>query len=362
MSALEPENSIRCVDVAMRYKGASQDALAPSNLAVRQGEFFSLLGPSGSGKTTLLRLIAGFERPTGGAVWLSGQDVTHVPANRRDVNTVFQNYALFPHMSVADNVAYPLMVRKTGRSEREARVADVLGKVEMSGFEARLPHELSGGQRQRIALARALIAEPKVLLLDEPLGALDLRLRQQMQLVLVHLQKDVGITFIYVTHDQGEALSMSDRIAVLSEGKILQIDTPEAIYQAPHNRFVASFIGTTNLIEGEVSASGDAFTAADADLLVPIQAGETPGAAAFAVRAEALAITPRGEGGHDAGKVRVPATVTDAMYLGGGTEYRARCGGLELKIVDHVAAGRTVTPGTEVDVLVDPKQGVLLRG
>ena len=223
------------------------------DLEVRDGEFFSLLGPSGSGKTTLLRMIAGFERPTSGRVWLAGRDVTDLPPYDRDVNTVFQDYALFPHMNLADNVAYGLMVKGVPREERGRRVADALRMVRLQGYEKRRPGQLSGGQRQRVALARALVNRPRVLLLDEPLGALDLKLREDMQIELKAIQGQVGITFIYVTHDQVEALTMSDRVAVVNAGKLEQVASPAEIYERPHTVFVAGFVGTSNLIRGEMA-------------------------------------------------------------------------------------------------------------
>jgi putative spermidine/putrescine transport system ATP-binding protein len=208
-------------------------AVAGVDLEVRDGEFFSMLGPSGSGKTTMLRMIAGFELPTAGRVLLHGRDVTNVPAFERDVNTVFQDYALFPHMTVGDNVGYGLMIRKVNKAERHNRVTEALRMVRLEGFEKRRPNQLSGGQRQRVALARALVNRPRVLLLDEPLGALDLRLREDMQIELKQIQQQVGITFIYVTHDQTEALTMSDRMAVFNHGRVDQVGTPAEVYEKP---------------------------------------------------------------------------------------------------------------------------------
>lgn len=219
------------------------------NLDIQEGEFFALLGPSGCGKTTTLRMIAGFEEPSLGEVFIAGSDVTDTAPYRRPVNTVFQNYALFPHMTIADNVAYPLKMQKVAKNTIKTRVAESLERVSMTAAATRLPHQLSGGQRQRIALARALVAQPRVLLLDEPLGALDLKLREHMLTVLKNLQRDVGITFIYVTHDQGEALAMSDRIAVMNKGVVEQIGSPTEIYNRPKTPFVAGFIGKTNLLE-----------------------------------------------------------------------------------------------------------------
>jgi putative spermidine/putrescine transport system ATP-binding protein len=223
------------------------------DLEVREGEFFSMLGPSGSGKTTCLRMIAGFEAPTSGRVLLGGEDVSHLAPYERDVNTVFQDYALFPHMTVEENVEYGLKVKRVLAAERRDRAADALAMVQLSAFGERKPSQLSGGQRQRVALARALINRPKVLLLDEPLGALDLKLRQAMQIELKEIQGQVGLTFIYVTHDQEEALTMSDRLAVFSRGKIEQIGTPAEVYERPATGFVAGFVGTSNVLDGEAA-------------------------------------------------------------------------------------------------------------
>ena len=223
------------------------------DLAISAGEFFTLLGPSGSGKTTTLRMIAGFDAPTAGRVLLHGEDVTDLPPFARDANTVFQDYALFPHMTVRDNVAYGLKVRGTSRSDRAAAADEALALVRLEGYGDRKPSQLSGGQRQRVALARALVLQPSVLLLDEPLGALDQQLREEMQLELKSLQRDVGITFVLVTHDQGEALAMSDRIAIFEAGRIVQTGAPREIYDAPATRFVADFVGAANVLEGALA-------------------------------------------------------------------------------------------------------------
>ncbi len=229
------------------------EAVAGIDLEIAGGEFFSMLGPSGSGKTTTLRMIAGFELPTSGRILLDGEDVSQRPPFERDVNTVFQDYALFPHMTVGDNVGYGLMIRKVPKDERAARVADAMRMVRLEGLESRKPSQLSGGQRQRVALARALINRPKVLLLDEPLGALDLKLREEMQIELKSIQQSVGITFIYVTHDQEEALTMSDRLAVFNRGRIEQVGAPAEVYERPATTFVAGFVGTSNLLGGEAA-------------------------------------------------------------------------------------------------------------
>src|SRR5512147_2130165 len=238
-------------DVSRHFKDVR--AVDGVTLEIKDGEFFSMLGPSGSGKTTCLRMIAGFDRPTSGHIYLYGQDVSDLPPYERDVNTVFQDYALFPHMTIEDNIAYGLMVKGISKVERYKQVDEMLDLVRLPGFGYRKPSQLSGGQRQRVALARALINHPKVLLLDEPLGALDLKLRQQMQVELKAIQRSVGITFIFVTHDQEEALTMSDRIAVFNLGRIEQVGSPAEIYEHPTTTFVAGFVGVSNLVSGDVA-------------------------------------------------------------------------------------------------------------
>ncbi|MCW3813374.1 ABC transporter ATP-binding protein [Micromonospora sp. DR5-3] len=237
----------------LRKSFGAVEAVAGVDLEIADGEFFAMLGPSGSGKTTVLRMIAGFEPPTAGTVLLSGRDVTRLAPFERDVNTVFQDYALFPHLTVRQNVEYGLRVRKVGRAERRARADEALRDVRLDGLGDRRPAALSGGQRQRVALARALVVRPKVLLLDEPLGALDLKLREQMQVELKALQREVGITFVFVTHDQEEALTMSDRVAVFTEGRIAQVGTPAEVYERPATPFVAGFVGTSNLLSGDAA-------------------------------------------------------------------------------------------------------------
>jgi len=227
------------------------------SLDIPEGEFFSLLGPSGCGKTTTLRMIGGFEEPTRGTIYLKGRDVTDLPPYKRDVNTVFQSYALFPHLNVYENIAFGLRRRKVPKHEIDARVKEAMKLVDLVGFEKRRPSQMSGGQQQRVALARALVNRPKVLLLDEPLGALDLKLRKQMQLELKRIQSEVGITFIYVTHDQEEAMTMSDRLAVMRQGRIEQIGPPEEVYENPQTEFVASFLGASNMLEGELKESAN---------------------------------------------------------------------------------------------------------
>ena len=251
MTELQP--AIRLTGLTKEFGAVT--AVDHVDLEIAAGEFFSMLGPSGSGKTTVLRLIAGFEQPTGGTIELFGQDVTKKAPFDRDVNTVFQDYALFPHMSVLDNVAYGLRVRGVGRAKRRDLAMKALAAVRLEQMAARKPSQLSGGQRQRVALARATVVEPKVLLLDEPLGALDLKLREQMQVELKQIQRDLGITFIFVTHDQEEALTLSDRIAVFHDGHIVQLGTPQDLYERPASHFVADFVGTSNLFDRERSAA-----------------------------------------------------------------------------------------------------------
>ena len=245
-----PSPAVQLVGLRKQFESGDHSVTAVDgvDLTIDQGEFFSLLGPSGSGKTTVLRMIAGFERPSAGAILLHGSDVTHLPPYERDVNTVFQDYALFPHLSVRENVEYGLKVKKVAKAERRRRANEMLEAVRLGEFGNRRPTQLSGGQRQRVALARALVNQPSLLLLDEPLGALDLKLREEMQVELKGIQREVGITFVFVTHDQGEALSMSSRIAVFNHGRIEQVGTPRDIYERPSTEFVAGFVGTANLL------------------------------------------------------------------------------------------------------------------
>lgn len=252
------QNTATANDVAVSLRGITKKfgdltAVKDLDIDIKKGEFFSMLGPSGSGKTTVLRMIAGFEAPTAGTIALEGRDITTAAPFDREVNTVFQDYALFPHMTIAENVAYGLTVRKMGKKQKKQFVDDALEQVQLSHVAERLPSQLSGGQRQRIALARALILRPKVLLLDEPLGALDKQLREQMQIELKQIQREAGITFIFVTHDQEEALTLSDRIAVYNDGNIEQVGTPHEVYEFPQTEFVAKFLGVTNIISTEMS-------------------------------------------------------------------------------------------------------------
>ena len=345
-------DSIRLVGVSKIYPGSASPALLPTDLAIRAGEFFSVLGPSGSGKTTTLRLIAGFERTDSGAVWLAGTDVTELPPDKRDVNTVFQNYALFPHMSVAENVAYPLVMKKVDKSGIRSRVAEALSLVEMEGFDDRLPHQMSGGQRQRIALARALVGRPKVLLLDEPLGALDLRLRQQMQHVLTSLQRRLGLTFIYVTHDQGEALSMSDRVAVVNKGRIEQVGAPEDLYYAPANEFVARFVGKSNLIPVEIVQHEGGLAAVFAGRMCALPQASRSGRAKLVLRCENIAV-PAADGQLQH-LLRFPAKVRDVLFLGTTLEVALDLEGSELIALTQAHRQRGIHPGEMVQCRIDP--------
>lgn len=348
---------VRLDRVTKTYERNSVRALGDVALDVAPGEFFSLLGPSGSGKTTMLRLIAGFEAPDSGRVFVGGSDVTETPPYRRDVNTVFQNYALFPHMTVAENLAYPLRMKGARAREIGGRVTDMLAFVDMEGYDQRLPHQLSGGQRQRVALARALIARPTVVLLDEPLGALDLQLREQMQSVLKRLQREVGITFIYVTHDQGEALSMSDRLAVMHDGTVQQIGTPEEVYYRPETRFVAGFIGHSNLIDCQIRRAARGYEARLGSVVLRLDGEHEERAATVAVRWEAIEI-----GGADsATEDQLTATVEAVVFHGQTHEIALRIDRLRLTAL--VPARRVVNfeRGQVVKVTIDPADVVVLR-
>jgi spermidine/putrescine transport system ATP-binding protein len=330
------EDLIRLEGVAKRYGPVA--ALAGVTLRVRQGEFIALLGPSGCGKTTLLRAIAGFVEPDEGEVWIDGRPMTGTPPNRRPVNTVFQNYALFPHYTVADNIAFGPRRRGAARREIPKQVADALAMVGMEGFGGRYPAQLSGGQQQRVALARAIVNRPKVLLLDEPLGALDLKLRKRMQLELKQLHQRLGITFLYVTHDQEEALVMADRIAVMSEGRIVQLGSGEEIYREPNCRYVADFIGEANLLPCAVDDGGVLRLEAEGTAL-PYRAADGERAATLLVRPESIDLgAPRGG---DA--VALEVVVRDTAFIGTAVKVYARTrSGLELVLqpASREAAGR----------------------
>lgn len=302
------------------------------DIEIAPGEFFAMLGPSGSGKTTCLRLIAGFEQPTGGHIEIFGEAMEGVPAYRRPVNTVFQDYALFPHMSVLQNVCYGMMVRKVDRAEREKQGRAALAMVKLAAMEDRKPGQLSGGQRQRVALARALVVRPKVLLLDEPLGALDLKLREEMQVELKTLQRSLGLSFVFVTHDQGEALSMADRVAVFKDGRIVQVGSPEDIYERPRTRFVADFVGGSNVIEPALMRawSGTAKTAS--------------------LRAEKIVLLADGAAPAE-GAIVADGTVTQTLYQGAVKRIEiATTGGGRLVASVPASLGANPAPGTAVRV------------
>jgi putative spermidine/putrescine transport system ATP-binding protein len=310
-----------------RHFGSTK-AVDGVDLTIAEGSFFAMLGPSGSGKTTCLRLISGFEKPSSGRIRIFGQDVSDVPPNRRNVNTVFQDYALFPHLNVRDNVAYGLMVRGMARPARYSKAEEMLALVKLDGYGMRKPGQLSGGQRQRVALARALVNEPRVLLLDEPLGALDLKLREAMQDELKSLQQRLGITFVFVTHDQHEALSMADSLAVFNEGRIAQIGTPAQVYAQPRTRFVADFVGSSNVLPPD---------------LTRVLGGPAQWSS---LRPEALHITP-------AGDTALSGPVISLRYLGSGTRVMIAAAGAEIGA--FVPAGQPVpNPGDTVGLTFAP--------
>ncbi len=320
-----PEADVRLDRVTKRFGDFT--AVDELSLEVKEGEFFSLLGPSGCGKTTTLRMIGGFEEVTAGTVFVGGTDVTDLPPFKRATNTVFQNYALFPHLSVFENIAFGLQRRGTPKKEIGRQVASMLDLVELPGYEERRPNQLSGGQQQRVALARALVNAPRVLLLDEPLGALDLKLRKQMQVELKRIQHEIGITFIFVTHDQEEAMTMSDRIAVMRHGRIEQLGRPDELYERPATSFVASFLGVSNLLDGEVvGRAGEQVEVRLSDgTLVRAPEAATNGARSVrvGVRPEKLRATPgNGEGrAFDEDTNALTGTVLDASYIGVSTQY-----------------------------------------
>jgi spermidine/putrescine transport system ATP-binding protein len=357
---------VKLVDVVKMF--GETVAVDHIDLEVVSGEFFSLLGPSGCGKTTTLRMIGGFEAPTSGLIELQGQDVTWLPPYKRHVNTVFQNYALFPHLSIFENVAFGLRRQKVRDAEVRSRVTEMLELVELPGFERRKPTQISGGQAQRVALARALINRPAVLLLDEPLGALDLKLRKQMQVELKRIQQEVGITFIYVTHDQEEAMTMSDRIAVMNRGRYEQLGEPEALYERPATRFVAGFLGISNLLAGSVEGHDDGYVRLRLvdDTVISAPRADTGGdAVSVGVRPEKIRLheadveTP---GGHNA----LGGTIVDASYLGVSTQYQVEAtGGARLTVyeqnVERATRSELWSPGTRVLMTWAPDHSFLVR-
>ena len=324
--------------------GESVPAVKRTDLAIAQGEFFSLLGPSGCGKTTTMRMIAGFEEPTNGQVYLDGKDVTGVAPNKRDVNMVFQSYALFPHLNTYQNVAFGLERKKVSKDEIRRRVGEIVEIVSLTGMEKRAPKEMSGGQQQRVALARALVNRPRALLLDEPLGALDLKLRQQMQVELKRIQREVGITFVYVTHDQGEALTMSDRIAVMNAGVIEQLGTPRQVYERPATRFVAGFIGTSNLVEGQVERVDGGFAQVsytDQDrVIVPVPDSVRPSdKVEVSIRPEKIDLHRGVPPTSATGGSVLSGVVTEVVYHGTSTNYTvSTSAGADFTVFDQNAS------------------------
>ena len=346
------------------------------SLRIGKGEFITLLGSSGCGKTTTLRIIAGLEQPDEGSVWLDGREVTGLEPNRRNVNTVFQNYALFPHMNVAENIGYGLKLKKVPKSEIKKKVSQMLELVQLEGYERRKPSELSGGQKQRVAIARALVNNPKVLLLDEPLGALDLQLRRAMQIELKHLQKKLGITFIYITHDQEEAINMSDRIAVMKDGRIEQIGTPDEIYNQPKTSYVATFVGNANILHGEVESiqgqnvvvkigndrvnlnldlkTGQQEPEKESGILKYPKAGEQ---VTLAVRSENIRLQEKSSTNHEAG---LQATVSEKNFAGGQLRVTLKLNdGTEL-IASRYGIDASVTEGQTVRCSFLPTDAVLV--
>ncbi len=334
-------------------------ALAGVSLTFAEGEFFGLLGPSGSGKTTLLRAIAGFVEPDSGEIRLDGKNIGHTPVHKREIGMVFQNYALFPHMSVFENVAFGLSVRGEANAAMTKRVSEMLGLVRLGGYEGRRPRQLSGGQQQRVALARALVTRPKLLLLDEPLGALDKRLRQQMQIELKQIQREVGITTVFVTHDQEEALTLSDRIAIFNEGRVVQAGRPLEVYERPTTAFAANFLGDANFFEGKVESGGR--IASDIGFLLtedPLPA--IGNAAIIAVRPEKIGLrTPGSPVGP--GNNRLEGRLTQAVYSGMSTTYKVGLGAREITVFEQNRGAPSLVPGAAVQLEWSPAHSVVVQ-
>jgi spermidine/putrescine transport system ATP-binding protein len=343
---------VRLVDLVKRFDAVA--AVDGINLDVMSGEFFSLLGPSGCGKTTTLRLIAGFERPTSGQVLLDGIDVARTPPHRRNVNTVFQSYALFPHLSVGDNVAFGLRFKDIVKDERREMVAEALRLVRLEGMQQRRPSQLSGGQQQRVALARALVLNPAVLLLDEPLGALDAKLRKALQIELKALQEEIGITFVYVTHDQEEALTMSDRLAVMSDGRVEQVGSPKEVYEEPASTYVADFLGVSNLMSAlATGAAGNArcrVVLGDFELWAEKGDLRGRGPVKVVIRPERVRVEAHGAGGEN----RIPAMVQRSVYQGSATQLIVQLAHGETlqALVPNDGSQRGLSQGTPVSVLL----------
>jgi spermidine/putrescine ABC transporter ATP-binding subunit len=357
--------AIEIAGVSKIYDGdvRAVDAIA---MEIRQGEFFSLLGPSGCGKTTTLRMIAGFDMPSTGAIRVDGADITHVPAHKRDMAMVFQNYALFPHRTVAENVAFGLRMRRLEKETIARKVKAALAMVELAGMDDRYPGQLSGGQQQRVALARAIVIEPRVLLCDEPLGALDKKLRQQMQFELKQLQKTLGVTLVFVTHDQEEALAMSDRIAVMNCGRVEQVGTPVEIYDQPVTRFVADFIGDTNIFRGErvATATGPALAVGNGlSLRLPTSNDIGTGVLSVALRPEKIRLSPSGDAARATAEACAQGVIESTNFLGGAVLYRIALESRHHLLAQQPNAGtvRLFAPGSTVMLDWKPSDLVVLK-
>jgi spermidine/putrescine ABC transporter ATP-binding subunit len=362
-------STVDIVGVTKRYEAVV--ALDSVSLQIGEGEFFGLLGPSGSGKTTLLRAIAGFVQPDAGEIRVDGEDIRGKPVHRRDIGMVFQNYALFPHMAVFDNVAFGLSVRRRPQSEIRGAVERMLALVRLAGLEARRPSQLSGGQQQRVALARALVTHPRVLLLDEPLGALDKRLRQQMQIELRQIQREVGITTVFVTHDQEEALTLSDRIAIFNEGRAVQVGTPAEVYERPRTAFAAHFLGDANFFRGQlVGEDGGVghYRLPRGEMIAAPATGAPPGSAAMlAVRPEKFSLTdPDAPAPTASGANQLGGTVLQAVYSGSSTTYKIRADGAaageeDLTVFEQNRAQQAFAPGERVGLVWSPAHTVVVE-
>jgi spermidine/putrescine transport system ATP-binding protein len=349
VAAPAPQADVRLEGVTKQF----DDVVAVDDLTVEvpKGSFFALLGPSGCGKTTTLRMIGGFEEPDGGAIFLGDRAVTGLPPHKRDVNTVFQSYALFPHLTIFENVAFGLRRRKIKGKQLAGRVHEMLALVDLEGMDQRKPRQLSGGQQQRVALARALVNNPQVLLLDEPLGALDLKLRKQMQLTLKQIQHEVGITFVHVTHDQEEAMTMADTIAVMNRGRIEQLGPPEELYERPSTSFVAQFLGASNLLHGTVESSGAVRLRSGLVVQVSDGAHQRGAEVAVGIRPEKLRV------GGDQLENRLSGTIAERSYVGVATQYIVNTadGTLTLFVQNAERAAGSLEPGAAVDLSFDPE-------
>ena len=342
--------SISIRSLFKRYEPASTEAVADFSLEVRAGEFVTLLGPSGSGKTTILKLIAGFERPTAGDIFVGETPMTDLPPYRRGVGMVFQNYALFPHMTVFDNIAFPLSVRNSGRSEIASKVADALKLVRLDGLADRYPVQLSGGQQQRVALARAVVFNPTILLMDEPLGALDRNLRESMKYEIKRVQSELEMTVVYVTHDQDEALAMSDRICVIRDGRLIQVGTARELYDLPNSSFVARFVGESNLLAGRLIRQQDGtWFEISGGMTIPVHSppSDLPASCLLMIRPERIRVVPRTAGDEE---TWFNGRVTRAVFLGDTTRYQIEAGALTLTAKQQNVDGHVFPVGTDVSV------------